>query len=213
MTGLSGGSPAAASSPVAARWSSASRFVPSAGPGGRGPGDGAAARGRSRSCQAASSDEPFLDAWIRIDADGDVTVFTGKAELGQGVKTAILQVAAEELEVEPAAIELVTADTGRTPDEGYTAGSQSMQNSGTAIRHAAAQVREILIARRRPVATPMISCAPKAARPSGPTDGRSPMAHSSPPDLHVEAPPQSRLKRQSLQGHGQPCPASTSRPR
>ena len=45
---------------------------------------------------------------------------------------------------EPVDIELVTADTGRTPDEGFTAGSQSMQNSGTAIRHAAAQVRAIL---------------------------------------------------------------------
>jgi len=87
-----------------------------------------------------------LDAWIRIDANGDITVFTGKIELGQGIKTALRQVAAEELEVEPGEINLVTADTGRTPDEGFTAGSQSMQNSGTAIRNAAAQVREILIA-------------------------------------------------------------------
>jgi CO/xanthine dehydrogenase Mo-binding subunit len=70
---------------------------------------------------------PMLDAWIRIGADGRITVFTGKAELGQGIRTALLQVAAEELMVEPAAIELVTADTARTPNEGYTAGSQSMQ--------------------------------------------------------------------------------------
>ena len=89
--------------------------------------------------------DPFLDAWIRIDANGEVSVFTGKAELGQGVKTAILQIAAEELEVDPATIRLITADTDQTPDEGYTAGSQSILNSGTAIRHAAAQVREILI--------------------------------------------------------------------
>ena len=87
---------------------------------------------------------PLLDSWIRIDADGGITVFTGKAELGQGIKTALIQVAAEELAVEPAAITLVTADTGRTPNEGYTAGSQSMQDSGTAILHAAAQVRGIL---------------------------------------------------------------------
>ena len=72
-------------------------------------------------------------------------MFTGKAELGQGVKTALIQIAAEELELDPTAIHLV-ADTTWTPDEGYTAGSQSIQNSGTAIRHAAAQVREILIA-------------------------------------------------------------------
>lgn len=89
--------------------------------------------------------EPMLDAWIRIGADGSITVFTGKAELGQGIKTALLQVAAEELVVAPARITLVTADTARTPDEKYTAGSHSMQDSGTAIRSAAAQVREILI--------------------------------------------------------------------
>ena len=88
---------------------------------------------------------PLLDAWIRIDADG-ITVFTGKAELGQGIKTALLQVAAEELRVEPKQLLFLTADTARTPNEGYTAGSQSMQDSATAIRHAAAQARELLIA-------------------------------------------------------------------
>jgi CO/xanthine dehydrogenase Mo-binding subunit len=88
--------------------------------------------------------EPWLDAWIRIDADNRITVFTGKAELGQGIKTALTQVAAEELQVQPQRILLVTADTARTPNEGYTAGSHSMQDSGTALRHAAAQVRAVL---------------------------------------------------------------------
>ncbi len=88
---------------------------------------------------------PMLDSWIRIGADGSITVFTGKAELGQGIKTALMQVAAEELMVEPRAITLVTADTARTPDEGYTAGSQSMQHSATAVMNAAAQVRALLI--------------------------------------------------------------------
>ena len=88
---------------------------------------------------------PLLDSWIRIDANGAITVFTGKAELGQGIKTAIIQVAAEELVVEPRAITLVTADTGRTPNEGYTAGSQSMSDSATAVMHASAQVRAILV--------------------------------------------------------------------
>jgi CO/xanthine dehydrogenase Mo-binding subunit len=89
---------------------------------------------------------PTLDAWIRVAADGRITVFTGKAELGQGIKTALLQVAAEQLAVEPGRIELVTADTARTPNEGFTAGSNSMKDSGTAILHAAAQAREILVA-------------------------------------------------------------------
>ncbi len=91
------------------------------------------------------SKAPYLDAWIRIDADGKISVFTGKAELGQGIKTALLQVAAEELKVEPSQIQMVTADTQLTANEQYTAGSHSLQDSGTAIRNAAAQVREILI--------------------------------------------------------------------
>ena len=92
------------------------------------------------------ADDPYLDSWIKIGADSHITVFTGKAELGQGIKTALIQLAAEELQVEPADIEMITADTGRTPNEGYTAGSQSITGSGVAIRNAAAQVRDLLIA-------------------------------------------------------------------
>jgi nicotinate dehydrogenase subunit B len=89
---------------------------------------------------------PYLDSWIRIDADGAITVFTGKAELGQGIKTALMQIAAEQLDVAFDRIKLITADTALTPNEGYTAGSHSMQDSGTAIMNAAAQVRQLLVA-------------------------------------------------------------------
>ncbi|NEU95463.1 xanthine dehydrogenase family protein molybdopterin-binding subunit [Bradyrhizobium uaiense] len=89
-------------------------------------------------------DTPRIDAWIRIDASGAATILTGKAELGQGLKTALLQVAAEELKLPLERLSLVTADTARTPNEGYTAASHSMQDSGTAIRNAAAQARELL---------------------------------------------------------------------
>jgi len=88
---------------------------------------------------------PYLDSWIGIDGNGAVTVFTGKAELGQGIMTALIQCAAEELDVDPKVVTIITADTERTPNEGYTAGSHSMQDSGTAILNAAAQVRAILI--------------------------------------------------------------------
>jgi CO/xanthine dehydrogenase Mo-binding subunit len=88
---------------------------------------------------------PFLDSWIRIGADGKITVFTGKSELGQGIKTALRQVAAEELSVKFSEIDLITSDTAQTPNEGFTSGSQSMSESGTAIVNAAAQVRELLI--------------------------------------------------------------------
>jgi nicotinate dehydrogenase subunit B len=89
---------------------------------------------------------PYLDSWIRIDADGSITVFTGKAEIGQGFKTAFRQIAAEQLDVAFASLKVVTADTGRTANEGYTSGSNSMKDSGTAILNAAAQVRDLLIA-------------------------------------------------------------------
>lgn len=88
---------------------------------------------------------PLLSSWIKIEASGQVTIFTGKVEIGQGIKTALIQVAAEQLSIAPGTIRLVTADTALTPGEGYTAGSQSMQDSGTAIMHACAQAREILI--------------------------------------------------------------------
>jgi nicotinate dehydrogenase subunit B len=88
---------------------------------------------------------PFLDSWIRIEADGKITVFTGKAELGQGVKTSLRQIAAEELTVRFEDVDLITSDTAQTADEGFTSGSQSMSDSGTAIVHAAAQVRELLV--------------------------------------------------------------------
>ena len=65
----------------------------------------------AKTCPAALTTTPYLDSWIRIDADGSITVFTGKAELGQGFKTAFQQIAAEELDVPFASLKVVTADT------------------------------------------------------------------------------------------------------
>ena len=138
---------------------------------------------------------PMLDAWIRVDAEG-ITVFTGKAELGQGIKTALLQVAAEELSVEPGQIRFITADTAKTPNEGYTAGSQSMQDSATAIRHAAAQARELLIgAASARFGVPAEQLTANEAVVTA-VDGRraSYRELASAELLHVEAQPQSKLK-------------------
>ena len=107
----------------------------------------AATGGNGGALPGSLDKEPWLDAWIRVGADNRVNIFTGKVELGQGIRTALLQVAAHELQIDPGRLVLVTADTGRTPDEGYTAGSHSMQDSATAIRHAAAQVRALLLER------------------------------------------------------------------
>src|SRR3954465_14189727 len=86
----------------------------------------------------------MLDAWIRIDADGTATVFTGKVELGQGIVTALAQIAAEEIDLPRSHNSIVSGGTGRTPNEGQTSGSQSIENSGTALRLAAAEVVAIL---------------------------------------------------------------------
>jgi len=82
-----------------------------------------------------------IGAWLRIESDEKVTVFTGKAELGQGIRAALAQIAAEELDVPYDAVAILTADTQKTPDEGYTFGSLSIQQSGDAIRRAAAEAR------------------------------------------------------------------------
>ncbi len=88
---------------------------------------------------------PMLDAWVRIDSKGEVTIFTGKVELGQGAVTALAQIAAEELDITLAKIHMVAGDTALTPDEGYTAGSQSIEYGGMALRFACAEARSILI--------------------------------------------------------------------
>ena len=88
---------------------------------------------------------PRLDRWVGFTTAGRVTVSTGRVEIGQGVLTAMLQIAAEELEVAPDRILLQTGDTDLTPNEGYTAGSQSIQFGGVALRLACAEVRGLFL--------------------------------------------------------------------
>src|SRR5690242_4141327 len=76
----------------------------------------------------------MLDGWIRVNSDGTVTILTGKCELGQGILTALAQIASDELDVGYERIQIISADTARTPNEGMTAGSQSVENSGIAVR-------------------------------------------------------------------------------
>jgi nicotinate dehydrogenase subunit B len=156
-------------------------------------------------------DTPFLDSWVRIDADGSITVFTGKAELGQGFKTAFQQIAAEELDVPFKSLTVVTADTGRTANEGYTSGSHSMQDSGTAILNAAAQVRALLVAeaaRRLDVPAENLRTENGAViAPDGQRLGYGDLVAGD--MLHVQAQPQSKLKDPGdLHRHG---PAGAAR--
>jgi CO/xanthine dehydrogenase Mo-binding subunit len=90
---------------------------------------------------------PRLSQWLRVNRDGTVSVFTGKVEIGQGILTALAQIASEELGVAPERIRMVAADTSLSPDEGVTSGSLSIQDSGAALRSACAHARALLLER------------------------------------------------------------------
>src|SRR5271157_4497979 len=88
---------------------------------------------------------PRLGDWLRLAPEGVVEVRSGKVELGQGVLTALAQIAAEELDVDVARVRMTAAATGISPDEGYTSGSMSIQQSGAALRVACAEARAIYL--------------------------------------------------------------------
>ena len=99
-----------------------------------------------RPLPAALAATPSLARWIRL-AEGRVIAMTGKVEIGQGLLTALRIVVADELDVAPERVSIVPAHTGHTPDEGVTAGSMSIETSGTALRQASAWARRVLLAR------------------------------------------------------------------
>ena len=86
-----------------------------------------------------------VDGFLRIDARGAVTVYSGKVDLGTGVRTALAQIVADELDVPFAAVTIVEGDTALTPDQGPTYGSLSIQNGGMQLRQAAATARRALL--------------------------------------------------------------------
>ena len=89
---------------------------------------------------------PVLARWLDFSRDGEVTIRTGKVEYGQGIWTALAQVAAEELQVALARVRVAPVSTSTSPDEGVTSGSRSVQDSGSALRQACAQARDLLLA-------------------------------------------------------------------
>jgi CO/xanthine dehydrogenase Mo-binding subunit/aerobic-type carbon monoxide dehydrogenase small subunit (CoxS/CutS family) len=88
---------------------------------------------------------PVLSQWLDFGRDGEVTIRTGKVEYGQGIWTALAQVAAEELEVALARVRVGPVSTGTSPNEGITAGSLSVQDSGSALRQACAHAHDLLL--------------------------------------------------------------------
>jgi len=88
---------------------------------------------------------PRLDQWVSIGADGRITIRSGKVDIGQRISTALAMIAAEELDVDYGRIDVARAETGVAPDEGITSGSNSMEESGNAVRVAAATARQHLL--------------------------------------------------------------------
>jgi nicotinate dehydrogenase subunit B len=86
-----------------------------------------------------------VDGFLSIGVDGTVTCYSGKVDLGTGVRTAITQIVADELDVPLDKVSVVQGDTSRTPDQGPTYGSLSIQIGGMQIRQAAATARAALV--------------------------------------------------------------------
>ena len=86
---------------------------------------------------------PLLSDWVRVASDGRLDVFAGKVELGQGVATMLLQIAADELGVAPTTLRLHLGNTALCPDQGITAGSLSTELGGMALRRVCAEVRHL----------------------------------------------------------------------
>src|ERR1700740_1156429 len=84
---------------------------------------------------------PKLSSWINFSAEGDVIVSPGKVEIGQGIVTALAQIAADEPDVDIERVKMVRTNTVASPNEGVTSGSLSVQHSGRAIRFACAKIR------------------------------------------------------------------------
>ena len=86
-----------------------------------------------------------VDAYLAIDAKGNVTLFSGKVDLGTGVETALTQMVADELDVPMSRVKVIQGDTALTPDQDPTYGSNSIQKGGLQIRQACATARHALL--------------------------------------------------------------------
>src|SRR5919199_4880969 len=90
------------------------------------------------------ADARRLTQRVHFEGDGTVTIASGKVDLGQGISTALAQIAAEELGVELGKVRILPASTAYSPDEGVTSGSLSIQDGGKGLRKVCAELRELL---------------------------------------------------------------------
>jgi CO/xanthine dehydrogenase Mo-binding subunit/aerobic-type carbon monoxide dehydrogenase small subunit (CoxS/CutS family) len=106
---------------------------------------GAPVAARPAELPANLAANPLLARWLDFSPPGEVAIRTGKVEYGQGIWTALAQIAAEELQVALARVCVAPVSTSTSPDEGITSGSRSVAESGAALRQACAQARDILV--------------------------------------------------------------------
>src|SRR5882757_1594825 len=92
-------------------------------------------------------DEVTSETFIRITADGSVNAYNGHVDLGTGIRTALGQIVAEELDVSFARVVVVLGDTSVVPNQGATIASETIQITAVPLRKAAAQARQFLVAR------------------------------------------------------------------
>ena len=96
---------------------------------------------------AAVAEKAIFETFITITSDGSVTAFNGHVDLGTGIRTALGQIVAEELDVSFARVVVVLGDTSRVPNQGATIASETIQITAVPLRKAAAQARNFLLAR------------------------------------------------------------------
>src|SRR5437764_9708097 len=106
-------------------------------------------RTRARAATGDAGPRPVdaneVDSFLAVNGDGTVTVYSGKVDLGQGLRIAMRQIAGEELGIGVDMIKYVEGDTALTPDQGRTSGSNGIQRGGMQLRRAAATARQALI--------------------------------------------------------------------
>jgi CO/xanthine dehydrogenase Mo-binding subunit len=108
-------------------------------------GKASAAGGPQRGLVAGPPNQQEIDSWLQVNPDNTVTIFHGRVELGQGSTTGLLQIAAEELDVDFSQIVETRVDTNVSPDQGSTVGSTSIRSAGVQVRAAAAEARQALL--------------------------------------------------------------------
>ena len=164
-----------------------------------------------------SGAEAGFETFIKITADGSVTAFNGHVDLGTGIRTALGQIVAEELDVSFARVVVVLGDTSRVPNQGATIASETIQITAVPLRKAAAQARQFLIARAAERLELPVAGARDRRRPD--PRPRQPQRQLRRIDRRRDHPPRTRRRRRRsrrsmpIPSSGNRCRASIFRPR